>query len=40
VNLGAFLICLGIILALLIHWGLGVLLIVVGAVLILAPGMR
>jgi hypothetical protein len=40
VNLGALLICLGIIFALLVHWSLGVLLIVVGAVLILAPGMR
>jgi hypothetical protein len=40
VNLGAVLIALGIIFALLIHWTLGVLLIIVGAVLILAPAMR
>lgn len=39
-NLGAFLLVLGIVVAVLVHWGLGVVLIVVGAVLIFVPMLR
>lgn len=39
-NLGVALIVLGMVVAVVFHWTLGVLLIVVGAVLMFAPAMR
>lgn len=39
-SLGVLLIVLGILCALLVHWGLGVLLIIVGAVLLVVPALR
>ena len=39
-DLGLLLIIIGIAVAVLVHWGLGVLLVVIGPVLLLAPRIR
>jgi hypothetical protein len=39
-NLALFLIIIGIVIAVLVHWGLGVLLVVAGLVLLVLPHLR
>lgn len=39
-NLGLLLVLIGIVVALLVHWGLGVLILLVGVVLLVLPSLR